>query len=406
MSANGEASSVRLNDEISGQDNRKTSLANLVSAALQNDSSETEAGSGSPPRGSQGSQFPTSNSRSSDASKQGLPAPPPLVSFPPSQLPGGSKASTGFPPLLPTPYTRGSAGSAGATTDSEAQPNKYPYNLYYSRPRNGDSASSSAVNSTNEVSSDPIFSHLRGHKADGKDVDSSSESDSGESDAETSKPEADTTADASSQRGSAAKKQRVGQKPQPPKPSEERPYRCVNGCPWSFSRLSDLRRHMKSHDTPQFHCPFWDNDNSCHRSDGSFNRLDVLKRHLRLVHFVPEGGIKSAKQNGKGWCKGCHEKFATNKEFINHCLECGKTANNATDWKPDVSKGEPVLPGYDFKGARIPNLKRKRDDYADEAPDPAEYLKSEPVSNTEGVTTAPPAAAAPAPTASATAEKA
>lgn len=72
-------------------------------------------------------------------------------------------------------------------------------------------------------------------------------------------------------------------------PLDPKKYRCGH-CTWSFSRASDLRRHFKSHKKPQYHCPFWNEKyNTCpHKSFGSFNRLDVLKRHLKLVHYDPD----------------------------------------------------------------------------------------------------------------------
>lgn len=113
----------------------------------------------------------------------------------------------------------------------------------------------------------------------------------------------------------------------------DKPYVCSHeSCTWAFARQSDLRRHAKSHKTPTFHCPYWKGDPTCHRNGGSFNRLDVLKRHLRLVHFVkdkqPSNGI-----NDPGWCRSCQKLFASSKDFIDHCVDCSTRVLPA-EWKP------------------------------------------------------------------------
>lgn len=90
------------------------------------------------------------------------------------------------------------------------------------------------------------------------------------------------------------------------------------GCSWSFQRQSDLRRHVKSHQEPMFHCPYWKNDQSCHRNGGSFNRSDVLKRHLRLVHYVQD----KRDEGDSGWCRNCQRMFQSSKVFVDHCVDC------------------------------------------------------------------------------------
>lgn len=93
------------------------------------------------------------------------------------------------------------------------------------------------------------------------------------------------------------------------------------GCSWAFARQSDLRRHEKSHRSPMFHCPYWRIDPTCHKNGGSFNRLDVLKRHLRLVHYVrdKEHVIPGS---DPGWCRACQKVFPSSKQFVDHCSEC------------------------------------------------------------------------------------
>lgn len=115
-----------------------------------------------------------------------------------------------------------------------------------------------------------------------------------------------------------------------------RPFRCTaEGCPWSFARQSDQRRHLRSHQQPLFHCPYWRSDPTCHRNGGSFNRQDVLKRHLRLVHFV------QFKQSESGWCRVCQKMFPNPKHFVSHCEKCAEE-QRPTKWRlsEDGQKGD------------------------------------------------------------------
>lgn len=98
-------------------------------------------------------------------------------------------------------------------------------------------------------------------------------------------------------------------------PGGDRPYKCPV-CDWSFLRSSDQKRHTRSHKKPLLKCPYWEVDSSCHRNGGAFNRLDVLKRHLRLVHY------NQGSDNAPGSCKACTQTFASVKSFIDHCQEC------------------------------------------------------------------------------------
>lgn len=116
-----------------------------------------------------------------------------------------------------------------------------------------------------------------------------------------------------------------------PVSTSERPYRCTyENCEWSFARLSDQRRHIRSHEKPTFHCPYWRSDPTCHRNGGAFNRLDVLKRHLRLVHFV------QFKQSESGWCRVCQKMFTSPKHFVEHCEGCASAVRPA-EWKVDTA---------------------------------------------------------------------
>lgn len=131
------------------------------------------------------------------------------------------------------------------------------------------------------------------------------------------------------------KGQRKGRKEADPKDASK-PFACSHqNCEWSFARQSDLRRHEKSHSEPMFHCPYWRTDPTCHRNGGAFNRLDVLKRHLRLVHFVKD---KDHMYPGAdpGWCRSCQKMFQTSKHFVEHCVDCANQISVA-DWRLDKS---------------------------------------------------------------------
>lgn len=117
---------------------------------------------------------------------------------------------------------------------------------------------------------------------------------------------------------------------------EDKPHVCSHeGCKWAFARFSDLKRHAKSHKKPTFHCPYWKVDPTCHRNGGSFNRLDVLKRHLRLVHYVKDKQLAYASSD-HGWCRACQKLFLSSKSFIDHCQECSIQVANG-----EVREGTP-----------------------------------------------------------------
>lgn len=113
-------------------------------------------------------------------------------------------------------------------------------------------------------------------------------------------------------------------------PDETKPFKCSH-CSWAFARHSDLRRHLRSHAVPEYRCPYWTPDYlTCPRSNrGLFARLDVLKRHLRLVHYdvdVAENGDHDSSGFGEsGRCLACDRFFPDSKHFIDHVEECAKT---------------------------------------------------------------------------------
>ncbi|EGW34421.1 uncharacterized protein SPAPADRAFT_49463 [Spathaspora passalidarum NRRL Y-27907] len=137
-----------------------------------------------------------------------------------------------------------------------------------------------------------------------------------------------------------------------------RPHTCTfEGCTWSFERKSDLKRHLKSHAPPIYQCPYYRNDPTCHRNGGAFNRLDVLKRHLRLVHYVKDkhqmvppapgpmvgstGGamVLPTKKEDPGWCRACQKMFPNSKIFIDHCWDCAQHITPA-EWKKAGDTGD------------------------------------------------------------------
>lgn len=138
---------------------------------------------------------------------------------------------------------------------------------------------------------------------------------------------------------------------------QQKPFKCTfESCEWSFARQSDLTRHFKSHMAPQYNCPYWKNDPTCHKNGGAFNRLDVLKRHLKLVHYVRdkrlpigEGSSVEISNNGTnsrgsviksvdepGWCRSCQRMFPNAKAFIEHCYECA-SQTQPTEWRSQKS---------------------------------------------------------------------
>lgn len=122
-------------------------------------------------------------------------------------------------------------------------------------------------------------------------------------------------------------------------PPTERPYTCdYSGCDWLFARQLDLRRHAKLHAQPRFYCPYWRNDPTCHRNGGAFNRLDVLKRHLKLVHYVLDKHLAQGLAD-PGWCRVCQRMFQLSKVFVEHCSECAQLAAPA-EWKGNLRPAE------------------------------------------------------------------
>lgn len=138
-----------------------------------------------------------------------------------------------------------------------------------------------------------------------------------------------------------------------PVDSQLKPYECTfPQCKWAFARQSDLRRHAKSHTEPMFHCPYWRNDQSCHRNGGAFNRLDVLKRHLRLVHYVKDKQqfIPEGSKDDPGWCRVCQRMFQNSRKFVGHCLDCAqqtvpRPASTQPEKPPPSNKKYPEYQG-------------------------------------------------------------
>lgn len=108
-----------------------------------------------------------------------------------------------------------------------------------------------------------------------------------------------------------------------PNNSPDRIYKCTHpGCDWSFARSSDQKRHIRSHQKPNLRCPYWELEPNCSRKGAMFYRLDVLKRHLRLVHL----NRVTDSPTGGGVCRICSNHFNTSRDFLDHCDSCAQTA--------------------------------------------------------------------------------
>ena len=150
--------------------------------------------------------------------------------------------------------------------------------------------------------------------------------------------------------------------------SQLKPYECMFPlCKWAFARQSDLRRHAKSHTEPMFHCPYWRNDQSCHRNGGAFNRLDVLKRHLRLVHYVKDKQqfIPEGSKEDPGWCRVCQRMFQNSRTFVDHCLDCAQqlepSSRNSTNIS-SVSSNQTQTP-TDKPSSSFENARKYQSEY-------------------------------------------
>lgn len=155
---------------------------------------------------------------------------------------------------------------------------------------------------------------------------------------------------------------------------QQKPFKCTfESCEWSFARQSDLTRHFKSHMAPQYHCPYWKNDPTCHKNGGAFNRLDVLKRHLKLVHYVRDkrlpigegnpigSGVGAIKSIGEpGWCRSCQRMFPNDKAFIEHCYECA-SQTQPTEWRTHKSTAGGVGGGGGGGGTGSGNVSSSTD---------------------------------------------
>jgi len=106
-----------------------------------------------------------------------------------------------------------------------------------------------------------------------------------------------------------------------PRKNETKVHKCTYpGCSWSFVRSSDHKRYLRSHGKPSLRCPFAQVELGCSKKSSSFYRLDVLKRHLRLVHMIrPADGDRDG-----GECRVCGENFLSSREFIDHCEQCAR----------------------------------------------------------------------------------
>ena len=65
--------------------------------------------------------------------------------------------------------------------------------------------------------------------------------------------------------------------PAPAPTTDAASIRCPEGCPETFGRNEEMRRHMKKHGTPRFKCPIYD-------CPMTFYRKDKLKDHAKKGH--------------------------------------------------------------------------------------------------------------------------
>lgn len=282
---------------------RRPSIANLISASTAvADQERLAAAAAAGGRPIRGGQYP-----------YGYPYPYGYQQQQPQQQQGDKKGDEQdhqqYPPY---PYLGGPAYSNSGGSSPSARPQYYyppPYDAYPLYDPSAPPAQAQANQAQPPQGNQPSQPHIYDHSPE-----------SGENNAGGSKP-------------GKAKKRKASDGTGVAVASAERPYPCtVEGCPWSFARLSDKRRHMRSHEKPAFHCPYWNSDPTCHRNGGAFNRLDVLKRHLRLVHFV------QFKQSDSGWCRVCQKMFPSPKHFVDHCEKCAQDAQ-PTEWKIDTGAG-------------------------------------------------------------------
>lgn len=113
-------------------------------------------------------------------------------------------------------------------------------------------------------------------------------------------------------------------------PASPNTFACSR-CTAVFRRKSDLTRHANTHQPPTYTCPYHHNDPRCH-SSGSFSRLDNLKRHLRLKHYVADKPIPPAPPTTAGWCIQCQKMFTLPQQFFLHVDVCAELAP-ASQWK-------------------------------------------------------------------------
>lgn len=118
----------------------------------------------------------------------------------------------------------------------------------------------------------------------------------------------------------------------------ERPEKCpIQNCEYhtkGFARKYDKNRHTLTHYKGTMVCGFCPGSGSA--AEKSFNRADVFKRHLTLVHGVeqtpPNSRKKSPSQSRKGGsaaqntsagtCSTCSVTFANAQEFYEHLDDC------------------------------------------------------------------------------------
>jgi hypothetical protein len=121
---------------------------------------------------------------------------------------------------------------------------------------------------------------------------------------------------------------------------DERPEKCpIQTCDWhvkGFARKYDKNRHTLTHYKGTMVCGFCPGSGSA--AEKSFNRADLFKRHLTVVHAVEQTAPNSRKKaspntnSGKklagyppdatGKCSTCSATFANAQDFYEHLDDC------------------------------------------------------------------------------------
>ena len=137
----------------------------------------------------------------------------------------------------------------------------------------------------------------------------------------------------------------------------ERPEKCpIPTCEYhrkGFSRKYDKNRHTLTHYKGTMICDFCPGSGSS--SEKCFNRADVFKRHLTIVHGVEQNPPNSRKRTSRGSsstvagsgsgvngrCSICARTYPTAQDFYEHLEEC--VLNQVQNIDPSEAINEKLL---------------------------------------------------------------